>query len=338
MTTMIAMDRMMIGGKKCSMYKYKTRGNVQQNGQFRKNSSLSSSSSSSNVVGLGKVTRNSSRCSLRERAACKLISSRAISTRNTIRLVCHAHASVGQSVSKNRGFVGEMRKVAMKLHTKDQAREGEKEVKPEQVQKFLPTVEGYTRFLIESKYVYDFIEQRMRDRAYSPAFARSHLPTSETYELFTNTGLERGCRLSQDIEYMKKIMKEANEIGSEDIKEKEEPFLAGREYVEYLERLEKNDFPKFICHYYNFYFAHTAGGKMIGNKIANMLLDGYQLEFYKYGEGKEENADVNAMLDRVRDNINMIAEKWSQEEKDACLLETELSFKYSGQLLRLIMS
>lgn len=39
--------------------------------------------------------------------------------------------------------------------------------------------------------------------------------------------------------------------------------------------------PTFLCHYYNFYFAHTAGGRMIGAKVASMILDGQELAFYK---------------------------------------------------------
>lgn len=35
----------------------------------------------------------------------------------------------------------------------------------------------------------------------------------------------------------------------------------------YLQELAKNDPPSFICHFYNVYFAHTAGGRMIGNKV-----------------------------------------------------------------------
>lgn len=38
-------------------------------------------------------------------------------------------------------------------------------------------------------------------------------------------------------------------------------------YSRLLKELAANDPPAFICHYYNFYFAHTAGGRMIGNKV-----------------------------------------------------------------------
>ena len=40
--------------------------------------------------------------------------------------------------------------------------------------------------------------------------------------------------------------------------------------------------PKFMCHYYNHYFAHTAGGRMIGRRMADKLLDGNTLKFYQW--------------------------------------------------------
>ena len=41
--------------------------------------------------------------------------------------------------------------------------------------------------------------------------------------------------------------------------------------------------PAFVCHFYNHYFAHTAGGRMIGKKMAAMLLEGHELHFYQVG-------------------------------------------------------
>lgn len=38
-------------------------------------------------------------------------------------------------------------------------------------------------------------------------------------------------------------------------------------YVQHIQRLAQEDPQAFICHYYNFYFAHTAGGRMIGSKV-----------------------------------------------------------------------
>ncbi|KAK4797785.1 hypothetical protein SAY86_030111 [Trapa natans] len=54
-----------------------------------------------------------------------------------------------------------MRFVVMKLHTREEAKEGEKDAKqPEEkpVAKWEPTVEGYLRFLVDSKLVYDTLE------------------------------------------------------------------------------------------------------------------------------------------------------------------------------------
>lgn len=68
----------------------------------------------------------------------------------------------------------------------------------------------------------------------------------------------------------------------------------GMTYARKVADLAVSDPPTFICHYYNFYFAHTAGGRMIGSKMSQMLLDSAQLNFYKY-EG-----DMQEHLDNVR--------------------------------------
>ncbi|KAF2318047.1 hypothetical protein GH714_041378 [Hevea brasiliensis] len=89
-----------------------------------------------------------------------------------------------------KGFVEEMRFVAMKLHTREQAKEGEKEVeKPEEqaVPKWEPSVEGYLRFLVDSKLVYDTLESIVEKPAY-PFYAE-----------FKNTGLERSEKLAKDL-------------------------------------------------------------------------------------------------------------------------------------------
>jgi heme oxygenase len=106
----------------------------------------------------------------------------------------------------------------------------------------------------------------------------------------------------------------------------------GHTYASFLKQLAKDDAPGFICHYYNFYFAHTAGGRMIGSKVSQEILGGHELAFYAYGEGK----DVAVLLDAVRASINALAEGWDDAQKARCLEETAASFKWSGQLLRLI--
>lgn len=82
--------------------------------------------------------------------------------------VASASTAASAEMSKKRypgeakGFVEEMRFVAMKLHTKDQAKEGEKEPEGKPVAKWQPTIEGYLKFLVDSKLVYDTLETIMQ--------------------------------------------------------------------------------------------------------------------------------------------------------------------------------
>ena len=56
-------------------------------------------------------------------------------------------------------------------------------------------------------------------------------------------------------------------------------------------------------------------------QVASMILDGRQLEFYKY------NGDYKPYLEDVRDRLNEVASAWSRDQKDHCLGETEQSFR-----------
>ena len=128
----------------------------------------------------------------------------------------------------------------------------------------------------------------------------------------------------------------------------------------YLHEIAARDAPSFICHFYNVYFAHTAGGRMIGKKVSDMILGGKTLDFYCW------DGDLNAHMTAVKGSLNSVAEAraraararplpadiadiadiaypwyprrqgWTAEERERCLKETELSFKYSGQLLRYV--
>ncbi|XP_042455362.1 heme oxygenase 1, chloroplastic-like [Zingiber officinale] len=71
-----------------------------------------------------------------------------------------------RQASRDRSFVDEMRVVAMRLHTKDQAKEGEKESKSPPVAKWEPYIEGYLHFLVDSKIVYDTLETIIQKAAY----------------------------------------------------------------------------------------------------------------------------------------------------------------------------
>ncbi|XP_062149211.1 heme oxygenase 1, chloroplastic [Alnus glutinosa] len=213
---------------------------------------------------------------------------------------------------ESKGFVEEMRFVAMKLHSKDQAKEGEKVVKePEErpVAKWDPTIDGYLRFLVDSKLVYDTLEGIVQE----PAFP--------SYAEFRNTGLERSEKLAKDLEWFKE---QGHNIP--------EPSSPGVKYAQCLKELSEKDPQAFLCHFYNVYFAHTAGGRMIGKKVAEKILNKKELEFYKW------DGDLSQLLQNVREKLNKVAEGWTREEKNHCLEETEKSFKYSGEILRLILS
>ncbi|RWW35902.1 hypothetical protein BHE74_00059110, partial [Ensete ventricosum] len=80
---------------------------------------------------------------------------------------------------------------------------------------------------------------------------------------FRNTGLERSEKLAKDLEWFKD---QGHTIP--------EPSSPGVTYASYLEELSKNDPQAFICHLYNIYFAHTAGGRMIGRKVQSDVFIG----------------------------------------------------------------
>ena len=76
---------------------------------------------------------------------------------------------------------------------------------------------------------------------------------------FCATGLERSSSLAADIEWFKETYK----LAAPSV----HPDGPGATYAKLIADLAKTDPQAFICHYYNFYFAHTAGGRMIGNKV-----------------------------------------------------------------------
>ncbi|XP_042449794.1 heme oxygenase 1, chloroplastic-like [Zingiber officinale] len=155
-----------------------------------------------------------------------------------------------RQASRDRSFVDEMRTVAMRLHTKDQAKEGKKESKSPPVAKWEPSIEGYLRFLVDSKIVYDTLETIIQKAAY-PLYAE-----------FRSTGLERSEKLAKDLKWFKD---QGHTIP--------EPSSPGVSYSQYLEELSQKDPQAFICHFYNIYFAHSAGGRMIGKKVLNFSLN-----------------------------------------------------------------
>lgn len=141
-----------------------------------------------------------------------------------------------------------------------------------------------------------------------------------TYRVFVNTGLERTAALQKDIDYMVKTWGLKADPPA--------PGGPGLAYAGFLRDLARSSPPAFVCHYYNYYFAHTAGGRMIGAQVSKMALDMWMGDFYKW-EG-----EVSQLVDAVRGKINGVADEWSRAEKDSCLRETPRTFKYSGGLLK----
>jgi len=81
-------------------------------------------------------------------------------------------------------------------------------------------------------------------------------------ELFRNTGLERSERLAKDLEWFES---QGHTIP--------EPGPAGTSYAEFLTELSEKNVPAFICHFYNVYFAHSAGGRFIGKRVCSFYLN-----------------------------------------------------------------
>lgn len=79
---------------------------------------------------------------------------------------------------------------------------------------------------------------------------------------FRNTGLERSGKLAKDLEWFKE---QGYAIP--------EPSSPGVRYAQYLKQLSEKDPQAFLCHFYNVYFAHSAGGRMIGKKVINIFCE-----------------------------------------------------------------
>ncbi|RZC43591.1 hypothetical protein C5167_036536 [Papaver somniferum] len=208
-------------------------------------------------------------------------------------------------------FVEELRSVAMKLHVKEPAKEGGKKKTMAQILMGaeMPSLDGYVKFLVDSKLVYDTLENIISN------------PTSWPCAQLRNTGLERSGALANDLEWFSQEM--GMQIPS--------PTAFGISYACYLEEISMKN-PKAIpCHFYDIYFGHAVGGRILGKKVAEKILENKELEFYKY------NGELSEMLQNVREKLNIVAEGWSREDKDQCLEQTEISFKYSEDIMKLII-
>lgn len=216
-------------------------------------------------------------------------------------IIIPQHSTASHSTETEYSFIqNELRSAAMKLHTREQApKEGQAQtVTPKEI--YTPTHSDYLEFLVDSQHVYQAFEDIIHER---PELA-----------CLRNTGLERVRPLSDDIAYMvSEYNLQRPNVGQ-----------PGKEYAEVLRQI--TSIPEFICHYYNFYFAHTAGGRMIGKQMSARLLNRKTLEFYKW------DGDLNTIKDTVKTSIEEMAAVWSNEEKRECVDATAAAFRGGGAI------
>ena len=152
----------------------------------------------------------------------------------------------------------------MKLHTRDQAPKEGQQPAEKLVNKWEPGRAEYLQFLVDSRHVYQCLEEIVG--------------ANEVLSSFGDSGLERVVALEKEIEWFKKEGLETPPLGS-----------IGKEYASRLREIaDAGTWEVFTCHFYNFYFAHTAGGRMIGKMMSDKLLEGHTLEFYQWEKDPKE--------------------------------------------------
>ena len=231
----------------------------------------------------------------------------------------------------------EMRGAAMRLHTKQQApKEGKakaKKVEQMPVQQWQPQRADYLQFLVDSQLVYTTLEEVVS--------------STEQLAPLRNSGLERAAALDSDIAWFAAEGVAAPPVAPQ-----------GASYAAMIQEMaDAGELEAFVCHYYNFYFAHTAGGRMIGKRMAGLLLDGKTLDFYSWQKDGAEVDPTDELLPALRGKIGRhiaassysfassspnvlcvradgMVEDWTREQKDACLAQTADSFKFGGALLQ----
>lgn len=87
---------------------------------------------------------------------------------------------------------------------------------------------------------------------------KSSILIADSY--FRKSGLERSDCLAKDLEWF-----------SEQGIVIPEPSNPGTSYAKYLEELAERSAPLFLCHYYNIYFSHIAGGQVIAKQVSEAV-------------------------------------------------------------------
>lgn len=194
----------------------------------------------------------------------------------------------------------------MSLHTFSQApKEGK--IKDEsantQVEQWQTTKEDYLQFLVDNKVVYE---------AFEKAVEKPELQS------LRNTGLERVRGLEEDIAFIQE------KHGGRP----QPPTAAALSYADYILQLSPQ---VFVTHFYNYYFAHTAGGRMIGKTVMDTVFGGHLFAFYRW------DGDVKELLTGVKGRIDALAAGWTRAERDEALAATPDTFAKSGALLRTLV-
>ncbi|XP_042494171.1 probable inactive heme oxygenase 2, chloroplastic [Macadamia integrifolia] len=222
---------------------------------------------------------------------------------------------------ENEGIVEEMRFVAMRLRNnkgkpisteeeeeEDSNKESEETEEDDVKDTWQPSMEGFLKYLVDSKLVFDTLDHVVE------------ASDDVAYAYFRKTGLERSECLLKDLEWFA----QQNIVIPE-------PSPPGVSYAKYLRELAEKSAPLFLCHFYNIYFAHIAGGQVIAKQVSEKLLEGRELEFFKW------DGDVQEMLKDVRETLNKLGEHWIRDEKNRCLREAKKSFQFLGHIIRLII-
>lgn len=226
-----------------------------------------------------------------------------------LRMTASEAAATGTDANVKATFTQEMRAKAMSLHTFSQApKQGQQRDSSANtvVDQWLTTKEDFLQFLVDNKVVY---------QAFEKAVEMPHLSR------FQNTGLERVKPLEQDIAWFESEFGLKAPMHTKD----------ATDYADFLLDLAKNKQEVWVCHFYNYYFAHTAGGRMIFKRISDDILDGRSIKFYEW------DGDVKDILTEVKTRIDAQAEGWTREQKDASLDATMETFQKSGLLLRALV-
>ena len=212
-----------------------------------------------------------------------------------------------QEVATEASIIEDLKSAAMNLHTKDQAASGGQKAKERPA--FEPTREGYLRYLEDSRVIFSTFEEIVREK--------------DELAPLRDSGLERSSALDRDIAFLSGL-----DVSAADFEGDESP---GAEYATYVRTLSEENLPGFVCHYFNTYFAHTAGGRMIGKAVSDRILDGKKLDFYH-----DYPQAVSKLTRKVKESLEGIATEWSEDERAKCVGETGKAFKYAGQVMRQI--